>query len=386
MLTVYDDMREAAWPSESGVSLQVPASPHHLAGHYDLTISHPPRHMDQYAVFEQWLAEAAATYGLSCALIHQEVVDAAVTRLAAGEMSIGLHLDYETWWNRVDDPFVRLAFAVEDAGGHSINLPARSMTFTDKAAAHHELERCDLGTPPTVLVRPWSGERNLTNHERWHLRLDEPGTRLYIKPANGACGLGVVRLDRPTPERVLAALSEARRFDPSDTYLVQTEIRPPWLRCSDGISRPAYWRVLHCLGELTAFWWQPAEFLAAGERCYREVAAEEVEQHRLQPIFAYVQALAERCGLDWFSTELCLCPFARPGRFTVRDVDGLDLPLVAIDYVNDQCDVDVQSRWPTGLPDGYVRKVAYCFAELAWQLVRRATRAGLCPVSPLRAG
>src|SRR5260370_20605708 len=120
-------------------------------------------------------------------------------------------------------------------------------------------------------MRPGSGGRTPTAHERWPLRLDEPATRLYVKPAHGCCGEGVVRLDRPTPERVAAALAEARRFDPADTYLVQTEVRPPWLRCGDGVSRPAYWRVLHCLGEVTPFWWQPAEFLAPGEPSYRVV-------------------------------------------------------------------------------------------------------------------
>ena len=368
MLTLHDGVREAVRRSEGAGVLQTPTAPDDLAGHYDITISHPQRRMDQYAVFEQWLAEAAGVYGLSCALIHQDVVSAAGHRLVSGELTIGLHLDYETYWHQPDDPFVRLAFAVQDAGGHAINLPARSRAFTDKAAAHHELERHHLGTPPTVLVRPWSAERKLTEHERLHLRLDEPAVRLYIKPANGSCGRGVTRVDRPTAERVAAALAEARRFDPADAYLIQTEIRPPWLRCGDGVSRPAYWRVLNCLGELTAFWWQPAEYLPAGAPSYREVSPEEIDYHGLQPVCAYVKTLAGLCGLDWFSTELCLCPFARPGRFTVRDVDGLDLPLVAIDYINDQCDVDVQSRWRGGPPDNYVRKAAWRFAELGWQV------------------
>jgi hypothetical protein len=384
MLTVYDEASEAIWQGEDGAALHVPAAPGDLARHYDLTLSHPPRHMDQYAAFERWLASAAGHYGLSCALLHQDVVVAAVARLAAGELTVGLHLDYETYWHRTADPFVQLAFAVQDAGGHSINLPARAGVFTDKAAAHHELERHDLGTPPTVLLRPWAGERNLTAHERWHLRLDEPATRLYIKPAHGCCGLGVVRLERPTPERVAAALAEARRFDPADTYLVQTEVRPPWLRCSDGVSRPAYWRVLHCLGELTPFWWQPLDQLPPGVSSYRAVTPEEMERHRLKPVCDYAQALADRCGLDWFSTELCLCPLDRPSRFTVADVDGLDLPLVAIDYVNDQCDVDPQSRWPGGPPDSYVRHVARRFAELAWQVRRRSAPVYWTP--PLRAG
>jgi hypothetical protein len=129
--------------------------------------------------------------------------------------------------------------------------------------------------------------------------------------------------------------------------------------------------LLSCLGEVTAFWWQPVEQLRDGQVSYREVSAEEVRHHRLGPIFQYAQALAELTGLEWFSTELTLCPFALPGRFTISDVDGLDLPVVAIDYVNDQCDVDPQSRWSGGPPDGYVRRAAWRFAERCWQVRRR---------------
>ncbi len=353
-------------------NLVVPARPDDLAAHYDLTISHPHVEMVQYGVFERWLADAAAAYGLSCALIHDGVVAEALRRLATGELTVGFHLDYESFWHRPDDLLARFAFAVLDAGGRPVNLPARARAFTDKAAAHHDLARHGLGVPPAIVVRPWQPDRELTEQERWHLRLDEPGTRLYIKPANGSCGRGVRRVDRPTPEELRAALAEARQYDPADSYLVQTEVRPPWLTCDDGACRPAYWRVLSCLGEVTAFWWQPVEQLQPGQYSYREVTAEEVRRHRLGPVLDYARALGELTGLEWFSTELTLCPFALPGRFIVSDVDGLDLTVAAIDHVNDQCDVDVQSRWPGGPPDAYVRRLAWRFAERAWQVRGRS--------------
>jgi hypothetical protein len=361
----------AVLDSRPDVCLEVPTGPDDLATHYDLTISHPAIDMPQYAVFGCWLAEAAQGHGLSCALIHQGVVHEVLRRLATGELTIGFHLDYESYWHRADDPFARLAFAVLDAGGHPVNVPARSKAFTDKASAHHELVRHELGVPPTVLVRPWAADRELTQQERWELRLDEGATRVFIKPANGSCGRGVVCVDHPTPQRIQAAVAEARRFDPADTYLVQTEVRPPWLICNDGKCRPAYWRVLSCLGELSAFWWQPLDQLRPGQGSYRELAPEEVRQHRLGPIFQYARTLGELTGLEWFSTELALSPYPRPGRLVIEDVDGLDLPLVAIDYLNDQCDVDPQGRWLGGPPDSCVRRLAWRFAERAWQVRHR---------------
>jgi len=98
-------------------------------------------------------------------------------------------------------------------------------------------------------------------------------------------------------------------------------------------------------------------------------------------VLAYAQALADLSGLDWFSTELCLSDGPEESRFAVIGADGHERPVVAIDYLNDQCDVDVQSRWPGGPPDVFVRRVAARFAEEAWRLrqsrLRPATRAYL---------
>src|SRR4051794_27958689 len=74
--------------------LHVPAGPADLAGHYDLTISHPRVGQPEFVVFEQWLAEAAGAFGLTCGLIHDAVVHEAVRRLPAGQLSVGYHLDY----------------------------------------------------------------------------------------------------------------------------------------------------------------------------------------------------------------------------------------------------------------------------------------------------
>src|SRR5205807_7106897 len=118
--------------------------------------------------------------------------------------------DYFALWHVADDPCARLAEAVQDAGGCSINVPARSRLFTDKAAAHAELRRRGLGVPATILLRPGMPDRALTATERGLLGLDEVGTRVFIKPANGFCGHGVVRVERIDPEGLAAALTAAR--------------------------------------------------------------------------------------------------------------------------------------------------------------------------------
>lgn len=330
-----------------------------LAAHYDLTISHPAVDQVAFAAFDRCLARAAAGWGLSAALIHDGVVHEAIHRLERGQLTLGYHIDYFALWHVPDDPYARLAQAVEDAGGRPVNPPARSRLFTDKAAAHAEFLRRGLGVPATVVLRPWTSGRALTDAEQTRLRLDEPGARVYVKPANGFGGRGVLRTDRVDPDGLCAVVAEARNHDRCDSLLIQREVRCPRLTGDDGVDRPAYWRVLHCLGEPLPFWWNREE---AGPS-YRRLSAAEITRHHLQPVLDYVEELAELTGLQWFSTELCLSEGAESSRHVVRGERAY--PVVAIDYVNDQCDVDVQSRWPGAPPDAVVRHVAERLAEAA---------------------
>jgi hypothetical protein len=357
---------EGAVAQETSVALQVPVRAEDLAAHYDLTISHPAVHTDRFAAFDSWLAETAADYDLSCALIHDSIVHETISRLSQGRLSIGFHLDYFALWHVANDPYARLAMAVQDAGGQPVNPPARSRAFTDKASTHGELLRQGLGVPATVIVRPWMAHRPLTPREQTTLGLHEPGACVYIKPANGSAGHGIVRVDCTNSETLHTTLADARQFDRHDAYLIQRAVNPPLLACEDGCARPAYWRVLHCLGEWTVFWWQPQD-RTAGRPSYRWMTAAEMRRHRLQPVLEYAKALAELTGLEWFSTELCLSSGPEWSRFTVPGPDGRPRSVLAIDYVNDQCDVDVQSRWPGAPPDHVVRRVAERFAEAAWR-------------------
>jgi hypothetical protein len=351
--------------------LPKPTRPEELAAHYDLTISHPEVDAVPYVEFESWLAAEADRLGLTCAVIHDGTVREVIRRLGVGELSIGYHLDYHALWHRPEDAYARLAEAVQDAGGQPVNAPARSRAFTDKAAAHAELLRHELGVPPTLIFRSGTADRPLTAAERRFLRLEEPGARLYIKPANGFGGKGMTCVSGADVGAFVPGLAGARQYDRQDTYLVQREIRAPMMGCDDGVERPAYWRILACLGDLIPFWWSPLE-RSSGRPSYQRVIPEEIRRHRLQPVLAYARALADLSGLEWFSTELCLSDGPETSRYHVKMNDGRERPVVAIDYLNDQCDVDVQSRWPGAPPDDVVRHVARRFAREA---ARRRTGA-----------
>jgi hypothetical protein len=381
MMTLQEVNKAAgAKRSPSGQDAQqgmiVPARAEDLADHYDLTISHPAVDQIIFACFDRWLARSAAARGLACALIHDGIVHEAIRRLAAGELTIGFHLDYFALWHVPEDPYARLAQAVQDSGGRPVNAPARSRLFTDKAAAHLELARHGLGVPESIILRPWTADRKVTTDEWQRLRLDEPGAFVYVKPANGYGGRGVHRIPVSTPDALTTAIASARNSDRRETYLVQREVRCVRFRCDDGVTRPAYWRVLHCLGDFLVFWWNGHE-AACGRPAYREVTLNEVYRLELQPLYEAAEALADLCGLEWFSTEFCLSEGGEPSRFMLRGADGLDRPLVVIDYVNDQCDVDVQSRCPGAPPDAIVAHLAERFAETAARRSRLLTPSAL---------
>jgi hypothetical protein len=355
-------LRPTAALTPAEANLHVPASGADLEDQYDLTLSHPAVDMAEFAAFDRWLAHAATARGLTCALIHDGIVGEAIRRVETGRLRVGFHLDYFALWHVPDDPYARLVEAIRAAGGAPINPPESARHFTDKAKAHGLLRARGLGVPATVVVPSTATELPLPPAERAALGFDEPGTCVYIKPANGYGSRGIVRVEQPEPDKLTAALTSARSYDRQDAYLVQREVRTPRLRCDDQVERPAYWRILYCLGDLIPFWWQ-----RDNKPSYRRLTEAEVLRHGVGPILAYVAAIANLSGLQWFSSEVCLSESREPSRYTVRGAGGRERPVVAIDYVNDQCDVDVQSRWPGAPPDDVVRYVAERFAEAAWE-------------------
>jgi hypothetical protein len=129
---------------------------------------------------------------------------------------------------------------------------------------------------------------------------------------------------------------------------------------------------------LIPFWWSKQE-TERGRPSYRQLTLAEIRRHRLQPVLHYASELAELSGLEWFSTELCLSEGRETSRHVVRGLDGREFPVVAIDYINDQCDVDVQSRWIGAPPDLVVQHVAERFVEAALQHRRQAHSSTLRP-------
>lgn len=331
-------MAEASEPSELGVG----------AGGGDVVDLCVGQREDGDA-FARWVREASALRGLTCEVLHEDVVEAAHSELCAGRMRVGFLLDLTARWWHFDDPYVRLCYAVKDTGGIVIGDPDTAMMADHKAVTHHRLDRAGVPVPPTLVIRQWMPDRELTAEERKAL-----GDRVVIKPARGWGCQGVVMNARAE----LAEIARARDYDRTDDYLVQRQIDYVHLEDDLGEVRPAWWRVLYVFGEIIPCWWSPEN------GSYQLVSLREMWSHELLPLARIAGEIARLTGMDFFSTEICLAAErARPD--ALYQAGGR--PFYVIDYVNDQCDLRVQSEDPAGPPDEVVHHLAERFADLAWR-------------------
>jgi hypothetical protein len=212
-----------------------------------------------------------------------------------------------------------------DRGVDVIDPADKLRWASDKATMHLEFITHGIHTPYTLILPSYESAKQppLGPDE-----LAPLGLPFVIKPANTTGGsLGVVEA-ASSLEDALAA----RRTYPSDKYLLQEKIIP-----DERDGRRFWFRGFYILGDVHCTWWDDRTHV------YDELAAEEAERYALQPLEDIVRTTARISGLRFFSTEI------------VRDVRGR---FVAVDYVNETCDMRLGSRHPDGVPDAVVRRIA----------------------------
>ncbi|MBE0711275.1 MAG: hypothetical protein IH583_02745 [Candidatus Aminicenantes bacterium] len=154
------------------------------------------------------------------------------------------------------------------------------------------------------------------------------GSPFVVKPANTTGGSVGVVADAAGPADVLTA----RRTYPADKYLLQERIIP---EVRDG--KRFWFRGFYVFGEVHLTWWDDRTHL------YAELGYDEAAARSLGPIYQIVRTIARVSRLRFFSTEVA------------RDVRGR---LLVVDYVNEICDMRLQSSHPDGVPDAVVARIA----------------------------
>lgn len=295
--------------------------------------------------FVRLLKAACKERKLSFIWICADNVKEVVKMLESHQMRIKVLLDTEATYNKKGDLYARVCYAVKDLGGVVINDPDRTKVAVDKSVIHYELMNSGITIPYTVVVRNWeSSAFKLTTEEKIKL-----GTPLVIKPALGYGQLGVIREARGS----IREIAQARNFDPTDNFLLQEKIIPVDL---DG--KRAWFRVFNVFHTIIPCWWNDRENL------YEHVIYEEFNRHCLFPLAKIVSKVAAITRMAWFSTEVAI------------DKKFGQIRFVAIDYVNDQCDMTTKSETTSGVPDAVAEYTAQCIVSAAQRKIRNAKISG----------
>ncbi|MER3523497.1 MAG: hypothetical protein C4326_05360 [Ignavibacteria bacterium] len=256
----------------------------------------------------------------SYSITHHNVVET-IARLRRGELRFGSFLDRA---GDGDEKFPPLAHLIAKSSTFFINRPDHVQHAADKATMHLEFLTKGIDVPFTIIISPYNKKKEI------ELRLSDIarlGWPFIIKPANTTGGgIGVV-LNAASLKDVI----ETRQHHKNDKYLLQERIVPTLL---DG--RKAWFRVFHIFGTSIPCWWDDETHV------YQHLTGNKLERFHLQPLLSTTQKIAEVSKLEFFSTEIAVTNSQR---------------IVVVDYVNEICDMRLQSKHTDGVPDSVVEEI-----------------------------
>jgi hypothetical protein len=274
--------------------------------------------------FVRLLESACRERGLTILHATPETVVTVLPGLESGQVSFSVHFDRTVH----DTPYEAIFRWSKEHNVYRINPQEAAAWAEDKATMHLELINAGIYTPYTIILPPFDEQNNLPP-----IDLSPLGERFVIKPCYGGGGEGVI-MDATSLEQILRARTEF----PELKYLLQEQIYAQNLE-----QHEAWFRIIFCDGQIYPCWWHPRTHV------YTSVSTDEETRFGLAPLRELTTRIAALCKLDFFSTEIVL---SNAGQW------------IAVDYVNDQIDLRLQSQAADGVPDALVEKIAADLAEL----------------------
>lgn len=270
---------------------------------------------------------------LSYSVSHHNVHET-VRYAQKGELRFGAFLDRAADGDEKFPPFAR---QMKKTSAYYINHPDYVHHAIDKATMHLEFVAKGIDVPFSVIISPHSKKKEV------ELRLSDIANLRWpfiIKPANTTGGgLGVV-LNAASLKDVI----DTRKHHKNDKYLLQEKITPAILK-----GRKGWFRVFCVFGSVIPCWWDDETHM------YAILTKNNMTEFHLRPLLSITQKIHEVCKLDFFSTEIA---FTEDGRF------------VTVDYVNDICDMRLQSKHLDGVPDLVVVEICKKIAKYLKQALR----------------
>lgn len=278
------------------------------------------------ADFMTLLEEACVRRGVTWYAITPQNLGAALASLEEGSLAFRAYFDRASDSNTAFMPLTVQARALTAVRLNDFTQARRAW---DKATMHLEFLQQGIQVPYTLILPPYEAQPDMPEPD-----LSAVGSCSYLKPARGGGGEGV-ELVTSWPE----IQSHRQRF-PHDKYLLSSVVAPAEFDVG-GARRPAWFRVIYAAGAIFPSWWD------VHTHVYAPVAPEEETRLGLGPLRNLTRRIADIAHLEVFSTEIAL---TAEGRY------------VAVDYVNDPCDLRLQSKAPQAVPDAIVRGVADALA------------------------
>lgn len=287
---------------------------------FDLAISY----IWEYDVeFIEMIEEIFHNDGLSTFIISDYNVFEITERLRNRSLSFIAYLDRAS---DADENYNEIAQMLSRRKTKIFNPYKQIQTTIDKATMHLEFITAGINTPYTIIIPPLNKEKDVYVSIHDLARLGRP---FIIKPANTTGGgLGVIT----GAESLEEALNE-RAYLADDKYLLQEKIYPTTLN-----GKRAWFRCFWAFGYSIPCWWDDQTHL------YELLTAEQIKKYNLKELSSILRKIAKLTQLDFFSTEIVLTNCKK---------------FIAVDYVNDQCDMRPQLNHWDGVPNDVIYKIIH---------------------------
>ncbi len=303
---------------------------------YDFALSWPDIEKTH---FIKWLKKGCQEKKLEFIQCHDGNISEIIEKIDNHKLKINFLLDMNSTYNLYGELYTRLAYAVKDHSGKVVDDPDYARFSIDKSISHYDFINNDIPVPYTIMIRSWQLDSIKVPEEQ----KKKLGVPFIIKPAVGFSGKGVVT----DANWKLIGITKARNFDRTDNYLLQEKVIP----VNFG-GQPAWFRVYYLFGEIILCWWNPFN------SDYTHVSNDDFEKYNLIILKDIIVKIADVTSMEWFSSEIAF--YKKKGKV---------IPVV-IDYVNDQCHVDVKSEFSHAPPDHIVKHITERMIE-ACELVKK---------------
>ncbi|MBN1783296.1 hypothetical protein JW948_19330 [bacterium] len=274
------------------------------------------------ADFIALLERSLKNYGFRSTVVNQSNLSEVYHMIRNGSASFAVLMD------RASDTapeFLKLQSLLHEKGSLIIDPVEQLRWVSDKATLHLEFLSAGIPTPYTLILPPYAENDTPALHVDDLAKLGRP---FVIKPANTTGGgIGVVD-GAESLQEILEARTEFRH----DKYLIQEKIIP-MVRNGN-----RYWfRSFYAGGQIFNTWWNDETHR------YTLIDGTGMDPSEIETMQHLMNKIAEVARLTFFSSEITCCTMGR---------------WVVVDYVNESCDMRLQSKHRDGVPDNLVERIA----------------------------